>query len=243
MAARFYAPDLNPSQQGARLPADEAHHLVKVLRLGPGATVGVFDGRGNEWRARVETTGPDGVEVSLLEPVPARRPTVDITLVQAVLKGDAMDDVVRDCTMVGVAAIQPVLTARTTVKTSVAMHGPDRWRRVALASAKQCGAARLPEIGNVLRFDDWLASAPFPSPLMLVEPSISVAAITLRELVSRPIPSRATLMVGPEGGWTEQERDATLALGSTPLSLGPMTLRAGTVPLAAAAALLAIWSE
>ena len=77
MAARFYAPDLNPSQQVARLPADEAHHLVKVLRLGPGAIVGVFDGRGNEWRARVETAGRDGVEVSLLEPVPARRPTVD----------------------------------------------------------------------------------------------------------------------------------------------------------------------
>ena len=109
MAARFYAPDLNPSQQVARLPADEAHHLVKVLRLAPGAIVGVFDGRGNEWRARVETAGRDGVEVSLLEPVPARRPAVDITLVQAVLKGEPMDDVVRDCTMVGVAAIQPVL--------------------------------------------------------------------------------------------------------------------------------------
>ena len=150
MAARFYAPDLNPSQQVARLPADEAHHLVKVLRLAPGAIVGVFDGRGNEWRARVETAGRDGVEVSLLEPVPAQRPAVDITLVQAVLKGEPMDDVVRDCTMVGVAALQPVLTARTTVKTSVTLAAPERWRRIALASAKQCGAARLPDIGEVM---------------------------------------------------------------------------------------------
>lgn len=243
MTARFYAPDLNPSQPVARLPADEAHHLVKVLRLEPGAIVGVFDGRGNEWRARVETAGRDGVGISLIEPVPSRRPAVDITLVQAVLKGEPMDDVVRDCTMVGVAAIQPVLTERTTVKTSVTLTAPDRWRRVALASAKQCGASRLPQIRDVVHFDDWLASGPFPSPFMLVEPSMAVGAVTLRVLASRPIPAHATLIVGPEGGWTEQERDRTLAAGSTPLSLGPMTLRAGTVPFAAAAALLAIWSE
>jgi 16S rRNA (uracil1498-N3)-methyltransferase len=243
MAARFYTPDLNPSQQIARLPADEARHLVKVLRLAPGAIVGVFDGRGHEWRARVETAGREGVEVLLLEPVPAQRPAVEITLVQAVLKGEPMDSVVRDCTMVGIAALQPVLTARTTVKTSVTLAAPERWRRIALASAKQCGAARLPAIGEVMTFEAWLQHAPVQSAFILVEPSAAVGPMKMRQLASGPVPSHATLIVGPEGGWTADERDRAIAAGCSPVSLGPMTLRADAVALAAAAILCAMWDE
>lgn len=243
MAARFYVPDLDPSQLVARLPPDEAHHLVKVLRLGRGATVGVFDGRGNEWRGRIEAAGREGVEISLLEPVPFRSPAADLTLVQAVLKGDAMNDVVRDCTMLGVATIQPILTARTTVKASTMGMARDRWQRIALASAKQCGAARLPDIRSVLPFENWLDSGSLASAFMLVEPSIATSTVTIRQLASRPVPQQAILIVGPEGGWTERERDRVLASAATALSLGPLTLRAGSVPLAAAAALLAIWSQ
>jgi 16S rRNA (uracil1498-N3)-methyltransferase len=241
MAARFYVPDLKPSSGIARLARDEAHHLVKVLRLKIGDIVGVFDGRGTEWRARVETAGRAGVEVSLLEPVPSRRPAVDITLVQAVLKGEPMDDVVRDATMLGVAAIRPILSARTTVKTAAMSTAVERWRRVALASAKQCGAARLPDIGDVLRFDEWVEQ-PLEDAFILVEPSVAVAPVTIRQLASAPVPSRAVLLVGPEGGWTGEEHERATAAGCTPLSLGPMTLRAAAVPLAATAALLGIWT-
>jgi len=241
MPARFYVPDLNPSERPVRLPPDEAHHLVKVLRLEPGAVVGVFDGRGNEWRARVEAAERHGALVTLLEPIVAPHAVVDITLVQAVLKGEPMDDVIRDATMVGVGAIQPVLTARTTVKASTMSSASERWRRIALASAKQCGAARLPEIEDALPFDEWLQRTPVPNTYLLVEPSVAVSATTIRHLAAQPVPSHATLLVGPEGGWTEDERDRALAAGCTPLSLGRMTLRAAAVPLAAATALLAIW--
>jgi 16S rRNA (uracil1498-N3)-methyltransferase len=243
MPARFYAPDLNAAEGSARLPHDEAHHLTKVLRLGRGEIVGVFDGRGGEWRARVETAGREGVEVSLIEAIAPRQPAVDLTLVQAVLKGPAMDDVIRDCTMVGVRSIQPVLTTRTTVKASTMDVAPDRWRRVALASAKQCGAARLPEMKEVVDFDDWLGRGVLQPVLMLVEPSVAVAPVTMRQLASRPVPSQATLVVGPEGGWTEEERDRAISTGCSPLSLGRMTLRAHTASLVAAAALLAVWDE
>jgi 16S rRNA (uracil1498-N3)-methyltransferase len=243
MPARFYVPDLDPARGVAHLPADEAHHLVKVLRLETGAIVGVFDGRGCEWRARVVTADRNGVEVSLLEPVSMRAPVTDLTLVQAVLKGQAMDDVIRDCTMVGVTAIQPVLTARTTVKTSAMQAARDRWRRVALASAKQCGAARLPQIDDVVSFGDWIDGSPVQPAFILVEPSVGAAALTMRRVASQPVPARATLVVGPEGGWTEEERDRAVSCGCSPLSLGPLILRADAVPLAAAAALLAIWGE
>ena len=241
MAARFYVPDLDPAVRVVPLPVDEAHHLVKVLRLGAGDNVAVFDGRGNEWLARVETAARSGVDLSLLEPVHRPQPAVALTLVQAVLKGEAMDDVIRDCTMVGVAAIQPIQTARTTVKTAAMTAAPPRWRRIALASAKQCGASRLPEIREVVSFDQWIERAARGPAFVLVEPSLAVAPLTVRQLASRPAPAEASLLVGPEGGWTGEERDRAVAAGCVALSLGPMTLRAAAVPLAAAAILLAIW--
>jgi 16S rRNA (uracil1498-N3)-methyltransferase len=243
MAARFYVPDLDPATALVRLPADEAHHLAKVLRLGVGETVAVFDGRGNEWLARVDSAARSAVEVSLLEPILRPQPAVALTVVQAVLKGEPMDDVIRDCTMVGVAAIQPILTARTAVKTTAMTAAPARWRRVALASAKQCGASRLPDIEDVVSFEEWIRRPPPGTAFILVEPSVAVAARTVRQLASQPAPSKVSLLVGPEGGWTGEERDRAIEAGYAALSLGPMTLRAATVPLAAAAILLAIWDE
>src|SRR5688500_15066037 len=98
------------------LPKDEAEHLVRVLRLAPGDTVAVFDGRGLERLAKVITADRRDVRVQLLSRVdPAVEATVPLTLVQAVLKGDKMDDVVRDAVMLGVAAVQPIVTTRTEV--------------------------------------------------------------------------------------------------------------------------------
>lgn len=243
MLPRFYVPDLAPDTGSARLGPDEAHHLSRVLRLVRGDLVAVFDGRGVEWRARVESASRDSARLSLLEPIPSRLPSVAIVLAQAVLKHDAMDDVIRDCTMVGVAAIQPLVTSRTTVKTSAFKLAPERWRRVALSSAKQCGTARLPEIAEVTRFDEWL-QPPLPEhTYLLIEPGAAVEATTLRQLARISPPARASLLVGPEGGWTADERDGAIAAGATPLSLGPLTLRAATVGMAACAALVGLWSE
>ena len=243
MTPRFYVPDLDPAVRVVRLPADEAHHLVRVLRLGAGEHVAVFDGRGNEWLARIDTAARSGVEVSLLEVVVRTQPAVALTLVQAVLKGEAMDDVIRDCTMVGVASIQPILSARTTVRTAAMAAAAGRWRRVALASAKQCGASRLPAIGDVVSFDQRIERPPKTPAYVLVEPSVAVAPLTARQLAAEPAPAEASLLVGPEGGWTGEERDRAVEAGWLPLSLGPMTLRAAAVPLAAAAILLAVWDR
>jgi 16S rRNA (uracil1498-N3)-methyltransferase len=241
---RFYCPNLDPDAGSARLGPEESHHLTRVLRLVAGDEVAVFDGRGVEWRARVDQASREAARLSLAEPVPTRAPKVPITLVQAVLKLESMEEVVRDCTMAGVAVIQPVVAARTSVKTSALKSAPERWRRVALASAKQCGAATLPEVRGVVRFEAWLA-APLPAPTyLLIEPGAAPTEVTtVRQLATAPVPDAALLMVGPVGGWTVDERDAAFAAGARPLSLGPMTLRASTVALAATAALVAIWEE
>jgi 16S rRNA (uracil1498-N3)-methyltransferase len=239
---RFYDPDLDPESGSARLSPDEAHHLTRVLRLVAGDIVTVFNGRGVEWRARVNRASREAATLSLLEPVAARVPPVAITLVQAIIKGEAMEDIVRDSTMIGVAAIQPVISERTTVKRRALGVADDRWRRIALASAKQCGTARLPEIFQPTLFDQWLPPRLPEHSYLLIEPGTSLAEVrTVRQLALVPAPSSALLLVGPEGGWTESERDAAISAGAIPLSLGPLTLRANAVALAAGAALIAVW--
>ena len=132
---------------------------------------------------------------------------VAVTLVQAVLKSDKMDDVVRDAVMIGVAAIQPIVTARSEVTRASIERGRrrERWERVAVSSAKQCGRAVVPVILEPEPFDaiaTLVDERQLPGPaLMLVEPQAGADAISLRELDGRP-PREASLLIGPEGGWT-----------------------------------------
>ena len=131
------------------LPREEAEHLTRVLRLGVGDTVAVFDGRGHEFVARVASTVRRDVRVQLVSRAdPAAEAGVLLTLAQAVLKGDRMDDVIRDAVMLGVSAVQPIVTKRTETTVAALMKGArlDRWQRIALASVKQSRRAVLPEI-------------------------------------------------------------------------------------------------
>ena len=242
MLPRFLVSDLDPSSGMAVFDPGEAHHLTRVLRLGVGDEVSVFDGRGREFRARVDRVG--GVVVARLldpiEPPPARQ--VSLTLAQAVLKGASMDDVVRDATMMGVARIVPLVTERTVARRAASSHGADRWRRVAIASAKQCRRAIVPEVAEPVAFDAWRREPREGVTLLLVEPSLAgVTPVPLRALSSRPQPGAATLVVGPEGGWAPDEVDAAAASDWLAVTLGPLTLRAEAVPLAALAALTVVW--
>jgi 16S rRNA (uracil1498-N3)-methyltransferase len=243
MRPRFFAPDLDPDCGQAVLSADEAHHLTRVLRLGIGAEVGIFDGRGREYVAQVTSTRRGAVTVRLVSPIQdVTAPPVALRLVQSILKSDAMDTVVRDCTMVGVESIQPIVSERTTVKASTLPKAIERWRRVALASTKQCGRSTLPAILEPVPFDKWLNARGADPTFLLVEPSVSgPEAIKVRDLCERPAPERASLVIGPEGGWTAAERDLAIHHGCAALSLGRLTLRAEAAPLAASTALLAVW--
>ena len=114
--ARFFAPAAGVPGDRILLPVDEAEHLTRVLRLSSGDRVRVFNGRGAEFEAVVDAADREGVRLTIGAPcVPAPEPRVAITLAQAVLKGDKMDDVVRDAVMMGVAAIHPIVTARSEI--------------------------------------------------------------------------------------------------------------------------------
>jgi len=117
---RFHVPGLASTAERVELPEDEAEHLVRVLRLGVGDEVEVFDGRGGLWRAEVVEAGKKSAAVRVIAPsAPARELTVQLSLVVSVLKGDKIDDVVRDAVMLGVSSIRPVTSERS--ETSLAV--------------------------------------------------------------------------------------------------------------------------
>jgi 16S rRNA (uracil1498-N3)-methyltransferase len=210
---RFFAPALDPGDDFVTLPRDEAEHLTRVMRVGVGDTVAVFDGRGHEFLAKVATAVRRDVRVQLVSRIePAAEAAVPLTLVQAVLKGDTMDDVVRDAVMMGVAAVQPVVTKRseTTVAALLRSAKVDRWRRVAIASVKQSRRA--------------------------VVQSLSI-------LQTMPPPSGAEVLIGPEGGWTEAECAAAHGRGIRLVTLGHRTLRADAVAVAAISVLQFLWGD
>jgi 16S rRNA (uracil1498-N3)-methyltransferase len=244
---RFLAPLLDPDARELTLPADEARHLTRVLRLGTGARVAVFDGRGREFVATVTVASRDRVVVRLEEAVVrTAAPRIFITLAQAILKGHKMDDVVRDATMIGTGEIVPLITEHMSVNPSAIARGnpEDRWARIAVASAKQCGRATVPDVHSPVSLETWLGGRRREEELtlMLVEPAIDdPRARSLRELMAATPPARATVIVGPEGGWSAREIGGAVAAGCHPMTLGPLTLRADAVPIVALSVLRVMW--
>ena len=248
MNARFYAPDAHESGNVIALPEEEAEHLTRVLRLNAGDPVRVFNGRGREFDATVDYADKHGVRVRVGNIASsAPEPRVSITLAQAVLKGDKMDDVVRDATMMGVAEIQPVITARTEVTRASTLRGRrrERWERIAISSTKQCGRATVPRILDVVQFDELIGalgkmSLPLPG-LMLVEPNAAADATPASELDLSP-QRGATVVIGPEGGWTAAEVENGASVCRL-ITVGGRTLRADAMCVVAVSAFFTMWRE
>jgi 16S rRNA (uracil1498-N3)-methyltransferase len=240
MPPRFLADSIDVASSTGRLSADEARHLSQVLRLGTGDEIAVFDGAGREFRARVDDVDRNGASVTLLEAIePAAEPAVRLTLAQAYLKSDKMDDVVRDATMMGVTTIEPLVTEHTVRHPG---RSQDRWRKIAVSSAKQCGRALVPAVGGGTPFSDWLPADSSAMRLLLVEPSASVEGHPVSTLAGDR-PASASLLVGPEGGWSADEIAAAVRAGCLPITLGRRTLRADAVPIVAIGVLQFVWGD
>jgi 16S rRNA (uracil1498-N3)-methyltransferase len=243
---RFHVPGVDAVSSRVDLPEDEAEHLVRVLRLGVGDEVDVFDGRGGLWRAEVVHASKKAAAVRPLEALqPARELRVPVTLVMSVLKGDKMDDVVRDAVMLGVTAIQPVISERaeSSMAAMARSNRIARWERIAVSSAKQCARAVVPPIHQAMPLD-WYWSErtdPSTSRVMCVEPTAALGDVV--SVTNVPKASAVHVIVGPEGGWSVTEVAAAHETGAILMSLGSRTLRADAVPLIALTALLTTWGE
>ena len=238
---RFFAPDVHEGDRLVQLSASESRHLAASRRLTTGEAVSVFDGRGHEWVGRVVSTTRSGAAVEIGASVdPIAEPAVHVTLAIGLLKGDQMDTVVRDATMLGVCAIVPLASAHVSVADPGRRSGAalDRWRRVAVASAKQCGRAIVPAISPPARLDEALAAPAGTAIIMCVEPARAAGGPA--SLGHAPT-THALLLVGPEGGWAESEISQAVYTGARLLHLGPRTLRAETAPTVALSVLWSAW--
>jgi len=229
---------LGPGAQFALAP-EAAQHVGKALRLKAGDAIAVFDGRGGEYDATIQRIEKDRVEVKVggwrdvdLES------RVRVGLVHGLPEADKMDWVIQKAVELGVAWIQPLVCERSVVRLSGerAARREAHWRRVAVAACEQSGRNRIPEVRPTLGFQSWIA-ATAATPRWMLEPSgVPIAA--------KPAPTEAfELLVGPEGGLSDRERELALSQGCEPVSLGPRTLRTETAPIAALAAIHALWGD
>ena len=226
--ARFYLPPDAWLTEPA-LSGDEARHLSQVLRMKPGDSIIVFDGRGRRGSAEVLGVSRDRVPLKLGEILPSRSPLPAITLAQAIPKGKNMDLIVQKSVELGIAAIQPLVTRFTVVQPGEGKS--EKWRRNALEACKQCGQDTLPEIAEPLAFDRWIGTQAAVPGLKLIA-SLAPGAVALRKILrDHPATTQATLLIGPEGDFSAAETTAAIAVGFLPISLGSIVLRVETATL------------
>lgn len=220
--------------RGARvsIAGAAAEHITRVLRLGPGDPVTLFNGDGLDYPSRISSLRRGSAEVDVEGTATARAESpLALTLVQGIARSERMDLVVQKATELGVTAIQPVLTARSVVKLDAAARAKKlgHWRGIAIAACEQSGRARVPSVAEPLALPQWLQQ---PTPAGAL--SLLLAPDAGRSLVATAAGARAALLlVGPEGGLEESERDAALAVGYLACRLGPRVLRSETAAVAA----------
>lgn len=239
---RFFAPAIRPGDAAVELSGDEARHLISVLRLRAGDDVRAFDGAGGEWDARVASIAGRVARLDLTRAIdPVAEPAVPVTLGVGLLKGAQMDAVVRDATALGVRAIVPLETDHVAVPSAARRAAAaGRWHRVAIAAAKQCGRAVVPDVAGVAAFDRVLDRAVEEGDriLMAVEPGAHGGGAPIPEAPPR---GGVLALVGPEGGWTAAETSRAVARGATLVHLGPRTLRAELAPAVLLSAIRSRW--
>ena len=210
---------------------------MRVLRLGAGDPLTLFDGRGGEYGARIVSAARSGITVEIGEHHARERESpLSITLVQGLSSSDRMDFIIQKAVELGVAAIQPVLTAKSVVRLSSERGAAKlaHWQRVAIAACEQCGRNRVPEIGAALPIAQY---APNDAAMKIVLSPL--ATKDLKQFVQSPL----TLAVGPEAGFDAAEEDLLAQKGFVPARLGPRILRTETAALAALAALNALQGD
>ncbi len=240
---RFYAPAVATLASGdpdaemiVPLPEPEARHATQVLRLRAGDAVELFDGAGNVARGTLKSATKRAVDVEVREVRRGGRPGTAVTVSFAVPKGKRLDWLLEKCTELGVAVLQPVRFER-----SVAGEGNfgeskrQRWMTHCIQACKQSGGDFLPEIRDPLPLAEYLAGEDAAERL-LGDPSGE-------PIGTNACPQTAALLIGPEGGLSDHERQSAIDAGFRPARLGHTVLRVETAAVAMLAAIRATESH
>jgi len=224
------------SGKGVGLPEQAGLHLTRVLRLDVGAPVTLFDGTGGEYEGTLERDGKKiWARVGAHSAIERESP-LHVTLIQGVARGERMDLIVQKATELGVTRILPVFAERSVVKVDASKGARklEHWRAIAISACEQCGRNRVPEVAEPAALGDAVrALAPGTARYLLAAGARDSLAGAMRRDNGKPV----VLMIGPEGGLADTERDFAGAHGFTACSMGPRVLRTETAGLAALAIL------
>lgn len=241
-APRFYCPPPLPLGTNAELPPDAAHHASRVLRLRVGDAVQIFDGQGNALDASIDAINGKHVLLDKLQTVAdAGTSRLHIHLAQAMCSSEKMDWVIQKATELGAASIHVVQTQRSVAKLSEERAGKRNahWNNVAIAACEQCGRNTLPAIHAPLELDTWLAAQTASTHKKFI--LLPEGASALHEQTG--VDEHVTLLIGPEGGFSNDEALMAQRAGFIPIRLGSRVLRTETAAIAGIAALQTLWGD
>jgi len=231
---RLYVPQELGPEAAIEASVEQSHYLNHVLRLGEGAQLLLFNGRDGEWLAQIEARGKKSVRLRAVERTRPQPALPDLIYCFAPLKQGRLDYLVQKAVEMGAGVLQPVITQHT----QIAKPGIERLRANVVEAAEQCGILALPEMREATRLDPLLATWEPDRRLIFCDESAQT---------DNPLPalhaiaeSRLGLLVGPEGGFSADERRQLHALPFvTAIPLGPRILRADTAAVAALAVIQA----
>jgi 16S rRNA (uracil1498-N3)-methyltransferase len=221
------------------LPEAQSHYLGKVLRMQAGRELVLFNGQGGEFAAVITEVHKKSVSVRVGEfTADNRESPLPLELAIGVSRGERMDWVLQKATELGVTKITPLMTERTEVKLGGerADKKMDHWQQILVSSCEQCQRNLLPALSEPMTLDDWLAQCDAELKLVLHHRDSKGLSQHLK-------PASLALLIGPEGGLSEEEISAALAQGFAPLTLGPRVLRTETAPLAAISLVQYLWGD
>ncbi len=235
---RYYAPALD---RGV-LDPEQAHHCSDVMRQKAGDLLSVFNGEGVEAKARITAIGKDEVKFEILAKATAPRPPHPIWLAQALTKKTSMELILQKATELGVAAIAPLQSDHSVVQVDDEKSDAklDKWRKLTIEAAKQCGQNWLPKVHAPQKPGEFMAALPKGAVKLIA--SLQHEAKPLKAVLRETLPhlkpgTPIVIMVGPEGDFTPAEIGAARSAGFAPVSLGKIILRAETAAFFALSAL------
>jgi 16S rRNA (uracil1498-N3)-methyltransferase len=236
---RIYQPQALSSGQIIHLSNGAAQHLIRVLRLKVGDSFIVFNGQAGEFHATITQLNKHTAIVKLGEFITVNRESsLQITLAQAVLRSDKMDYILQKAVELGVTRFIPLITTHSTLRLE-----PERWKKrylhwqgVMLAACEQSGRTRLPKLENPMTFDVATTS-------IKADQRIILQTRAQQTIQSLPACHSVAILVGPEGGWSENELKCACMATYTPMQLGPRVLRAETAGLAAVSILQGLYGD
>jgi len=238
MRRRFFVDEIHSGK--AEILGDDARHLTRVLRVEVGQQYEISDNK-NVYLAEIEMARKEHVVFRATEKLPPPPPTVQVTLCASLIKFDHFEWMVEKATELGITTLIPTVATRSEKGLDKAARGRvDRWRRIALETCQQCRRAKLPVVEDAVAFSN-VIDREFPIRYALDEEGGEPLLKVLP--AARSVMDHVALLTGPEGGWSDTERDTFVAAGWRRVSLGTLILRAETAALSALSVIQAGWLE